>query len=196
MHSVEPDFPAFLARVRAGEPDAVERFIADFGPWVLQTIRKRLNHYMRSQFDSVDFLQGVWASVFRRPECLGTVSSPAAALRILRRIAHNQVLDVARRSLFALKRDARRESSTDTVNQVAQILPQLPDHRTPSPSEICRAREQWERLLAAQPQHLRQIPLLRCLGATTEEIAAKLGLHERTVRKVIEKLEDAAKRTR
>jgi len=196
MISVESDFPAFLEQVRAGTPSAVDRFVDCFGPLVLQSIRKRLNYRIRSQFDSADFLQGVWASVFRRPECLTEVTAPNDVLRLLRRIAQNKVLDETRRVFQARKRAEGVEAPFAACEEHLQSTPQFTDQRQPRPSEICHARERWHQLLAAPPEHLRQIPVLRCLGATAEEIAETLGLHARTVRKVIEKLEEVAQRFR
>ena len=57
--------------------------------------------------------------------------------------------------------------------------------RQPSPSEVAVAEELWARLLRGLPEHHRQILELRRDGNTHQQIADRLGLNERTVRRVI-----------
>ena len=55
-----------------------------------------------------------------------------------------------------------------------------------SNAQVAVARERWRRILASQPAHVQQMLLLRYMGETYEQIAVKLGVHERTVRKLID----------
>jgi DNA-directed RNA polymerase specialized sigma24 family protein len=58
----------------------------------------------------------------------------------------------------------------------------------PTPSEVAIARETWSRMIASQSVRNQEVVKLRFMGSTYPEIAEHLGMHERTARKVIEKL--------
>ena len=50
------------------------------------------------------------------------------------------------------------------------------------------AREQWNRLIAAQPDRNRRIISLRLQGLTYQDIAASLNIAECTVRRFLNRL--------
>ena len=61
----------------------------------------------------------------------------------------------------------------------------LPDTLTPRPSEEAQGREFWERVLQACPPAHREIVRLRMNGFRLNEIAARTGLHEGSVRRIL-----------
>lgn len=188
------DFRAYMGKVRDGDALAICQLLEQFGPLVLRAVRRNLDPRLRSRYDSLDFVQGVWASVFRRPSCLARLESPADAVRFLKKVARNKVVDAARKAMFAQKRDVRRECSFGVLAEEPNFDPDLTDRRQARPSELAHAQEQWRNLVASQPTQFQQIPLLRCLGNTYEEIASTVGVHERTVRKVIRRLSNSLNR--
>ena len=50
------------------------------------------------------------------------------------------------------------------------------------------ARERWQRIMHNQPDHYQEIVKRRLRGETYQSIADELGLNERTVRRVLERL--------
>ncbi|NQT11376.1 MAG: helix-turn-helix domain-containing protein [Planctomycetes bacterium] len=58
----------------------------------------------------------------------------------------------------------------------------------PSPSQVAIADELWTRLLRGRPEHHQRILELRREGNTHQQIADRLGVNERTVRRVIRSL--------
>ena len=58
----------------------------------------------------------------------------------------------------------------------------------PRPSESAEAEELWERLLALCPPQHHGLLELRRNGATANEMARKLGMHEGSVRRVLREL--------
>jgi RNA polymerase sigma factor (sigma-70 family) len=58
----------------------------------------------------------------------------------------------------------------------------------PSPSSVAVARERWNRLVRNQPEDVRQILELRFRGETYDEIARRLDINEKTVRRTLARL--------
>ena len=61
--------------------------------------------------------------------------------------------------------------------------------RDPAPSQVAIAKEQWERMAQGIPSHHREILELCAAGETHQRIADKLGVNEKTVRRVLRKLQ-------
>jgi len=180
------EFRAAIEGVRSGSPDAVWKLIAEYGPHIQRVVRRRLDRRMRSKFDSLDFVQMVWASVFRNPRELGSLEQPEDLIRYLATLARRKVIyEYRRRIVNDTKYNFSREQplSEEDSNQ-ADVL----STEVETPSQIAMAREQWEKLVDQQPDRDRSIVQMRIGGATFLEISQQLGINERTARKVIDRL--------
>ena len=60
----EPDISDLIARAKAGDETAIREFLSRFEPEVRMMVRGRLPRMLRTQFDSMDFVQAVWQSFF------------------------------------------------------------------------------------------------------------------------------------
>jgi DNA-binding NarL/FixJ family response regulator len=107
-------------------------------------------------------------------------------MALLVTIAQRKVRFEFRRHLQAEKQNINRERS---MQNDSFVLP-LPDHTAEHPSQIVIAKEQWDLMVNDEPHKYQQILELRCTGLTLDEIAEKVGVNERTVRRVIRKLAD------
>ncbi len=165
---------------RDGDPDATARLVERYGDDLLRVVRRRLPRRARSVLDSQDFLQSVWATVFRNGLDAGRFDSDAQLLAFLRKIASNKVADQVRRQLAGGKRDLNREVHSDAVDAAPG--------RRETPSQVSIARETLDRLLKGQPEHYRRIIEMKIAGSGSGEIAAGLGLHEGTVRRMLTRL--------
>ncbi len=56
----------FLKRIQAGDEGAARELLQRFEAEVRLVVRRQLPRLLRSRFDSLDFLQSVWGSFFRR----------------------------------------------------------------------------------------------------------------------------------
>ena len=184
MLSVESDFRTLLTGIRAGSEEAAWRFIELYGPHIHRVVRRLLDRRLRSQFDSVDFVQAVWASFFREPDQIRSFETAPELAGYLAAAARNKVIDEARRRLGTKKYDVKIERSFNDSSVEADELRSC----GPSPDDVAIAREAWSRLVAEQPTQYREVAKLRFQGATYPEIAARLEIHERTARKIIERL--------
>ncbi len=83
MLSIESDFRTLLEGIRAGSEDAAWRIIELFGPHIHRVVHRLLDRRLRSQYDSVDFVQAVWASFFREPNRIRSFETPSDLIRYL-----------------------------------------------------------------------------------------------------------------
>jgi RNA polymerase sigma-70 factor (ECF subfamily) len=182
------NFQKMLEQIREGGEGAVRQLLSRFGPHIQNVIRQKLDVSMRSIFDSLDFLQDVWASFFAG-ELDHTFNDPAALIKFLVCMARNKVTDEIRRRLNG-KFNLNREHSLDgSARFEASKLRSL----EPTPAENVAAKEDWERLLKGLPFHHQRILKMLREGYTHKEIAAELGLHEKTIRRLIQKLESRSR---
>jgi RNA polymerase sigma factor (sigma-70 family) len=140
---------------------------------------------MRSKFDSQDFVQMVWASVFRNPHEICSLEGPSDLIRYLAALGRRKVIAEYRRRIQRnTKYNLTREQSLDD----SELAEHPVDKGEVTPSELAIAREQWEAFLSKQPVRDRSIVQMRIRGATFLEISQQLGINERTARKVISRL--------
>jgi RNA polymerase sigma factor (sigma-70 family) len=175
---------SFLARIRAGDEQAARELLARYEPQVRLVVRRQLPKLLRSRFDSLDFLQSVWASFFRRlragPE---RFEDPRFLVGFLTRVARNKVIDRYRRAA-SRKQDMHREEPLLLDGSRNREL--IADQDTPS--EVAEANEAFGRLQQWLPADRRKILGLKVEGLTSREIAERLGISERTVRRALEDL--------
>ena len=182
MNDPATQFRTLIHQVQQGSQEAAQQLATAYGPHVRRYVHRSLTREMRSQYDSLDFVQLVWASFFYQPEDLPQIETPAQLIGYLVRMAQHKLLDEERR-LHTQKNDVDREQRFD-----------LPDKhitsRDPTPSAVAIFREEWDTLVNRQPGEVGRVVQLRYEGATYQEIADELQINERTARKTIDRLRD------
>lgn len=181
-------FQLLLDQVREGSNEAARVLEQRYGDHILRIVRRKLQKSMRSKFDSIDFVQIVWASFFADPSRIPAVRTPDDLASWLGVLAANKVADEGRH-LQTQKRDLKREVRID---ERAAIAGPHPASRDPTPSAVAVFNEQWERLVTNQPPNVRRIVELKLLGHKFREIADEAGVNERTARRIIKRLEARA----
>src|SRR5438067_2760232 len=148
MPDNDADFLALMERVLAGSPEAAREFTELYGPSLLRAVRLRLNRNLRPKFDSLDFVQDIWASFFTDLPRGRSFRSPAELVAFLTSLARNKVVDAVRHRLQGQKYNVNREQALEDLfedDRTALVAQQ------PTPSEVAMGREEWERLLQRQP---------------------------------------------
>lgn len=173
------EFSALLDRVREGSQEAAVQLLQEHGPLLLAVVRRNLDRRLRAKFDSVDFVQTIWASFFARAAKQERFETPANLAAFLTQMARHKLASEHRRRFRTAKFTIDREASLDPA-----IRDGLPGSG-PTPSQVVIAKEVWEQLVAGQPPRYRQIVELRIEGLTLEEIGDRLQINERTVRRVL-----------
>jgi len=173
-----------LTRVRNGSEAAAAALISEFGPHVYRVIRRRLDMRLRVKLDSEDICQLVWASFFRYPERMERFSQTRQLVHFLSAVARNKVIEGVRKYWQTQKHDLSREISL--MDSRAPIS--IAERRIKSPSQLAIAKERYDHMIDGLSRRNQRILGLRIAGATYVQIATELGLHERTVRKVVAEL--------
>jgi RNA polymerase sigma factor (sigma-70 family) len=184
MSKLDDDFHALMQRVLAGSEEAAQELFDGYAPYLLRAIRRRLNGRIRSKFDTQDFAQDVWASFFAEAPNKRVFDTPDALVAFLTTLARNKVIDAVRQRTQTQKRDVNREQSIDSQRFDKE---QLAANQA-TPSQIVMSQEEWRTFLGKQPPVYRRMFILLRAGKTTVEIAEELGVDQRTVRRVVERL--------
>ena len=98
--------------VREGSQDAGWKLVETYGPHILRVVRRSLSQDLRTKFDSIDFVQAVWASIFAEPTRLATFEQPEQLIAYLAAVARNKVVDEFRRRVQTQKFDVKRERAS------------------------------------------------------------------------------------
>ena len=178
------DIPAFLARIQAGDQDAARELLQRYEAEVRLVVRRQLPKLLRSRFDSLDFLQSVWGSFFRKIQTGPAEFEDSRHLvAFLARAAKNKVIDEYRKA-GSQKQDVRREEPLWIEGYRARDVVGPVD----SPSELVEAKEVFDHLRDLLPKERREIFELKAEGLSSREIGDQLGISERTVQRVLETL--------
>ncbi len=178
-------FALLMERVRAGSRDAAAQLLEEYGSHIRRVVRRKLSRRLRSRFDSLDFVQDVWASFFAVPEGQQQFEEPEALIAFLVTVAKNKVIEAVRRG-FMTRRNLNQERSLDGS---AAIQAQGVAARQPTPSQLAAAKERWDQLVESASDQQEQMLHLLQEGKTHEEIASRLGVNERTIRRTLAKLD-------
>jgi len=179
------EFLDLMQRLRDGSEEAARELLDRYGEHILRVVRRRLSRQMRSKFDSIDFVQAVWASFFAEVPHQREFDRPDALIAFLVTLAQNKVVEAVRQRLQSQKYDVKRERALEDVEADKEAGLRA---REPSPSQAAVANEEWHRLLADLPERYQRMLVLLREGHTQKDIAQELGVNEKTVRRVLDRL--------
>lgn len=183
---MDDNFRQLLEQVREGSEEAAYQLVDQYGDSIRRAVRRVLNQKLRSKFDSLDFVQIVWGSVFRAPDFLERIERPEDLASYLITMARNKVGMEVRRRLQTEKYNVNRETP---LERAASPQPADRWREQPEPVQEAIAREKWSQLLQDQSPRCQQILRLRSEGHTCQAIAQELDVDERTVRRILKRLQ-------
>jgi RNA polymerase sigma factor (sigma-70 family) len=183
MAETDQEFQQLIQRMRDGSEEAAKELYVRFGSHIRRIVRRNLNKKLRSKYDSSDFVQAVWATFFA-DQPSRNLDSPAALKAFLGQVARNKVVEVFRQRQTE-KYNVNREHSLE--GSAACQATRVPAPQ-PTPSQVAVAKERWDQMLNQVPAQHQGILVLARQGNNLQEIADKLGVNEKTVRRVISKL--------
>jgi RNA polymerase sigma factor (sigma-70 family) len=182
----DDDFIDLMARAKAGDPAAIRVFLSRFEREVQMMVRARLPKKLRTRFDSMDFAQAVWQSFFSDLRDKSPDFANVQHLRaFLRGVVRNKVQEQHRRLTRTEKCDLGREERL-YIRRGDRDVPRAVVSHEPSPSQTVQADDRLTQLTAGRGPGEVAVIRLRHQGLTIDEIAARTGFNERTVRRFIE----------
>jgi RNA polymerase sigma-70 factor (ECF subfamily) len=186
--AVDDDLAGLLVRVRTGDAESARDLIQRFESEVRAMVRGRLPQALRSQFDSMDFVQAIWESVLiNDSQDLDRFTSAQHFRGFLAGVARNKVFAEHRKRTRTRRYNLKREEPL-YVRRGGRDRPRDLPAPDPTPSEDVQARDRYEQLVEGRSPQEVEVVDLRCQGLTFEEIAARTGLGERSVRRIIDAL--------
>lgn len=179
-------FNDLLKRAKAGDEAAIREFLSRFEQEVQTMVRARLPRKLRTRFDSTDFVQSVWQSFFvdagrDSPEFDNLEHFRGFLFGMVRNKVHEQHRRLTRTGKYDMAREEPlyvRRGNREMLREVAS-----PE---PTPSQNIQANDRMAQLTAGRSPREVEVLTLRRQGLTFAEIATRTGIHERTVRRVIE----------
>jgi RNA polymerase sigma-70 factor (ECF subfamily) len=182
MAEQDLEFATLMAGVQAGSADAAQQLHEHYARHILRAVRRRLHRKLRPKYDSLDFVQDVWASFFEDVPQKHKFERPEDLVAFLSRMAANKVAQAVRKGLVRQKHNINREASLEADGPADVIA------RQATASEILMGCEEWEQLLARQPPVHRRVLLLLREGRSQVSIALELGISQKTVHRLIRRV--------
>jgi RNA polymerase sigma factor (sigma-70 family) len=175
MYSFAKDL---LTRLERGDEAAIAEAYEAYEPLLSTIVQKSLPHYLRGRFDSTDIVQAVWINLLR---------AFRQHHRHFKGIGHLQafLITATRNNLFSL---LRREGGSPERGGCPWAFNERSSRHVPTPPEAAQVDELWDRMLARCPRDYREILRLRREGFSVAEVADRIGLHRRKVRRILNDL--------
>lgn len=179
MSTQDEEFSTLMQRAREGSEDAFQELVEKYSHHVRRVVRHKLDAAMRSKFDSLDFVQSVWACFFENRQRLLQFGTDYELIGFLAKVARERVIDECRRR-SGTRRAVNREEPLDSRDFACA---------GGTPSQVAIAREHLDKLLRGYSQDSRRIVEMKLDGADHDEIAAELGVSRKTVQRTLRVLE-------
>lgn len=168
-----------LEKLNQGDLRAVEQILTAYESYLRMVVRRYLPSRLRAKFDSLDVVQSVWVHILHGLRTSRWQFLDTPHLRAF-------LVQVAQRRLASRLRHYRpamnREQSSETD------LKMLPAPAHPRPSEVVEAEELWQKMLSLCPPLHHELLRLRRMGFSLGEVAARTGMHEGSVRRILRRL--------
>jgi RNA polymerase sigma-70 factor (ECF subfamily) len=180
-----PNDRELLEQWRAGDEGAAKALFDIYVERLVALARRRLSQRLASRIDPEDVVQSVFRTFFGRARAgQFRIEDQDDLCKLLMRITvHKTLKQVAFHK--AAKRDPNQETVQGSSSQ--EMLLELLD-RDPTPDTAVEFLDQLEHLLARMRPLDRQILEMRLQGFSNEEIAKKLDIYDRKIRRVIERI--------
>jgi RNA polymerase sigma-70 factor (ECF subfamily) len=178
-----------VERWRAGDQEAARKLFDGYVDRLVVLARKRISQRLASRVDPEDVVQSVFRTFFGRLKAgQFRIDDQDDLCKLLVRITvHKTLQQIAFHK--AAKRDPSMETSqsSDANDRIMDLL-----DREPGPEEAVAFLEHFDQFLNRLRPEERQIIDMRMQGYSNQEIAEKLGIYDRKIRRVIERVRGLA----
>jgi RNA polymerase sigma-70 factor (ECF subfamily) len=174
-----------VAQWRAGNQDAARLLFDRYVDRLVALARRRIGPRLARRVDAEDVVQSVFRTVFGRlREGQFHIEAQDDLCKLLMRVTvHKALRQIEYHG--AGKRDANREAPQGNASY-DDLMNVLADE--PPPEAVVAFLDQLEHFLAGLGPLERQVVELRLQGHSSEEIATQLGVIDRRVRRIVERV--------
>ena len=182
-HQTVTDFDALIAQIRDGSDEAVTELVERYGRQLLLYVRRRMRRgKLRAKFDSVDFVQSIWASFFAVSRRMDDFNTADSLVRYLSGMARNRMAYEFRKRFNVAKYNITLEVEMD---EQALTTSTALSADAPSASQVAIAREVLDRMLDGRSELHQQIIKMRLAGHRYVDIAKALDIDEGSARRIV-----------
>lgn len=181
--SIPDPLRELLDRFQSGDDSAALELYDFFNDHVMRVVRRRMSQVIRPRLDTEDLAQSVWTTLWKNRQRFRGLQDSDAAMAFIVTIAKRKAAFAMRKHVASKKRSVRSEASGD------DMIAGTPERQVASPSQTLQAKETMEKLVEGESERCRDIVNCRLSGMTLEQVAQTVGVDERTVRRILERLE-------
>ena len=169
-----------LKQLVQGNSEVLGELFAVYESYLRAIVRSQLSVNLQSKFDSVDVVQSVWVQLLQKIGRDGCRVNDQNHLRAL-------LVTLARRRLVNRVRQSGRGGNAEVPLSEAG-WESLFDATHDLPTEAAQANDLWAKMLSMTPEHHHPVLILKREGLPLQDIAARTGLHEGSVRRILRRL--------
>ena len=189
MDSSDDRWERLIQCLRNGQSEVVSDFCRQYGPMLQRLADKNLARGVRRRVEPEDVVQSACRTFLRRVQGGEFQLGDSEALwRLLCAITLTKVRQQTRyhlRQKRGLDREIPTEFTTESGANVgfAPVDPQL------SPADAVEFADQFKKIIESLDEEERQVIDLKLQQLTNDEVSERMGCSERTVRRLLKRLE-------
>jgi len=189
MNEVEPDWADWVSKLAAGDANTVTDFWNEYGPRLQQLATKHLAVSMQRRVDADDVVQSACRTFLRRMQADEFSLADSESLwRLMCAITMTKLrwhVRFHKRQKRSVDQERHFESSGGEGFAAAQRI----TASAPTPDEAVAFAEQFEQLMVGMDEEEQTVVQLKLEQYTHEQIAERLGCSERTVRRIVKRIQ-------
>ena len=191
----DDQWQAFAAGLAAGDDQAYQKFWDQYGKKLGGVARHQMSPGLNRRLAPEDIVQSTCRSFFSRVTTGKLELSDSESLwRLLCAITLNKTR-MKQRYHLAQRRAANREQAQEIESSTGSFVAFEPADDGQLPDEVVTFAEQLEHIMSMLDETEQSILELKLEDHTNDEIAARVGRSERTVRRTIKRLQEKLKAT-
>ena len=191
--SGDEDWDRLIRGLRSGDRDAARQFCERYGGPLYRVAAKHLPDRVRRRVGPEDVAQSACRTFLRRAEVGEFQLADAEALwQLLCAITLKKVREQTRFHLRQ-KRGLDRETDRHPASSGGPTFDAADG--APTPAEAAEFADQFERLLGSLDEEERKVVDLKLQEFTNDQVAERLGCAERTVRRVLKRVQSVLARS-
>jgi RNA polymerase sigma factor (sigma-70 family) len=185
----EERWQRLITGLRTGDRQVVHDFCQQYGSQLFRIAEKHLPGALKRRVGPEDVVQSACRTFLRRAQGGEFELEDSEGLwRLLCAITLTKVREQSRFHLRQ-KRGLDREVPLTPPGVDSGVSQFGPADAQASPAEAAEFADQFQRLLAGLDEEERQVIDLKLQECNNEEVAERLGISERTVRRIVKKLQ-------